>query len=304
MTQDRRAALADEFPWPSPRPGERVEWTGHGFDVGGTNESVLTFLVEDSGWTDDLTSMHERTSGATHPIDVASRGRAIAELQRSGFGRRPGVLLEVGCSSGYLLRDAREAFPDALVIGSDYVAGPLRALAAEVPTQPLLNFDLTRCPLPDASLDAIVALNVLEHIEDDRAAVREMFRTLKPGAIAVIELPAIPGLYDVYDKFLMHHRRYSMAGARRLFEQAGFDVVRPSHIGFFVFPAFAAIKLRNKRYLSRPAAEQRAVVEKSIMQSKTSRAMGWLMQLETWGSKRVQYPLGVRCVLTAVKPRG
>ena len=219
--------IAETFPWPSPRLAHgapaAVRWTGSGFEVDGKDEPVLAFRVDSSGWSDDLTTMHERTSGATHPIDLASRARAIGELSRLGFGQKPGVLLEVGCSSGYFLRDARAAFPGSLIVGSDYVKGPLSALAKDVPSQPLLNFDLTECPLPDECLDAVVALNVLEHIKDDRAAVREMWRTLKPGGVAIIELPAGPALYDVHDKMLMHERwRYSMAGAKRLFQDAGF----------------------------------------------------------------------------------
>jgi SAM-dependent methyltransferase len=289
-----------DFPWPA-GPDGAPTWTGRGFTASGKDKgSLLTFLVEDSGWSDDLTTLHEANAGADHPIDVTSRQRAIDELRRVGFPR-DGTLLEVGCSSGYFLHDVRAAFPDALVIGADYVAGPLRAMAKEHPTQPLLQFDLTRCPLADACLDAVVALNVLEHIRDDRAAVRELHRILRPGGVAVIELPAGPGLYDVYDKVLMHERRYSMAGALRLFEEAGFRVERPTHIGFFVFPAFAAVKLRNRRHLSLPEDAQREMVKKSIHATKSSRVMKSLMKAETWGARYVQYPFGIRCVLTAVR---
>jgi len=302
--ESKVAELARAFPWPSPGPesgAADVTWTGRGFEVAGKADPILSFEVDHSGWSDDLTVMHEGTSNGDHPVDVASRERALEELRRAAFGAKPGVLLEVGCSSGYFLRDARRAFPDALVIGSDYVAGPLRSLAKRDPTQPLMNFDLTRCPLPDASLDAVVALDVLEHIKDDRAAVREMWRTLKPGGVAVIELPAGPWLYDVYDKVLMHERRYAMRDAQRLFENAGFVVDRPSHLGFFVFPAFAAVKLRNKRYLTLSAAEQRAVVERNIVSTKSSWAMSAAMRLETWGARYAKYPFGIRCVFSAVK---
>jgi SAM-dependent methyltransferase len=269
--------------------------------VGASRQPILSFSLEASGWSDDLTTMHEGTAGGTHPIDVASRDRAIDELRRA-LGGRPSVILEIGCSTGYFLSDARAAFPDSLIIGSDYVTGPLLALAEREPTVPLLNFDLTRCPLEDACLDAVVALNVLEHIHDDVAATREIFRSLRPGGVAVIELPAGPSLYDVHDKMLMHERRYSMKGATRLFEEAGFVVTRQTHLGFFVFPAFAAIKLRNRRHLALPEDQQRAIVERSISETKSSIPMRALMKLETWGGRAVSYPFGVRCRFVARRP--
>ena len=176
---------AQSFPWPTPEGSLRAaRWTGRGFDRGAGEERVLSFLVEQSGWTDDLSAMHEAEAGADHPIDLASRARALEELARHVRGPSP-VVLEVGCSSGWFLRDARRAFPNALLIGSDYVRGPLTKLGKELPDLPLMQFDLTKCPLPDACVDACVALNVLEHIEDDRAAVREIHRVLSPGGVAI-----------------------------------------------------------------------------------------------------------------------
>jgi SAM-dependent methyltransferase len=296
-----RDDLAARFPWPAP-PGasQAPHWTGAGFRVDGRNAGVLSYLRTQSGWSDDLTAMHEAEAGSDHPIDVASRRRAVQELGRHLRGHAD-TILEVGCSSGYMLQDLRRAFPGALVIGSDYVGAPLTRLAAAEPDLPLLQIDLTECPLPDASVDAVVALNVLEHIADDVAAVRQIHRVLKPGGVAYIEIPAGPSLFDVHDKVLMHHRRYTRGGAVRLFEAAGFKVERPTHLGFLVWPAFAAVKLRNKRHLARSEAEQRAIVEGLIRDSKASPVMGLAMRAETALAKVIRFPLGVRVVLTAVR---
>jgi 2-polyprenyl-3-methyl-5-hydroxy-6-metoxy-1,4-benzoquinol methylase len=150
------------------------------------------------------------------------------------------VILEIGCSSGFMLMLARERLPNARWIGSDYVRGPLEKLAAEVPQLPLLHFDLRTCPLPDDSVDAVLLLNVLEHIDDDALAMHQVHRILRPGGVAVIEVPARPELYDVYDELLMHHRRYTGAGLRQLLLTAGFEISRFSHLGTLLYPLFTS----------------------------------------------------------------
>jgi SAM-dependent methyltransferase len=296
-----RNELASRFPWPTPPgAGGSPRWTGAGFRVDEHDETVLSYLRERSGWSDDLTAMHEAEAGADHPIDVASRARTISELARNLRGGHR-TIVEVGCSSGYMLKELRSAFPDALVIGADYVGAPLRHLAETQPDLPLLQIDLTRCPLPDASVDGLVALNVLEHIEDDVGAVRQIHRILKPGGVAYIELPAGPALFDVHDKVLMHHRRYTFRGAVGLFARAGFRVERPTHLGFLVWPAFVAVKLRNKRHLSASDDEQTAIVAASIRGTKASPAMRLAMGIETALARVTRFPVGIRVVLTAVK---
>ncbi len=159
------------------------------------------------------------------------------------------TLLEVGCSSGFLLRELVEDWPQSLIIGSDYIAGPLHRLAASLATLPLLRFDLVECPLPSESLDAVVLLNVLEHIEDHEAATAQVARVLKPGGVAVIEVPAGPHLYDAYDKYLRHFRRYKLDELCRIVETAGLRIVERSHLGFLIYPVFALTKRRNRRAL-------------------------------------------------------
>jgi len=290
------------YPWPL-IDDVAPEWTGRGFIVGNRECVVLDFEAGESGWSEDLTRFHEETAGeGFHPIDVASRRRARAALKRHVHSDSAGtVLLEAGCSSGFLLRELIHDWPDSLVIGSDYLPGPLHALAARIPELPLLRFDLVRCPLPSSSIDGIVLLNVLEHIEDHRGAVEQVARLLKPGGVAVLEVPAEPGLYDIYDRYLHHFRRYRLSELRELVTGAGLTMVEQSHLGFFVYPAFAAVKLRNRRWLDAPEAVQRDKVERAIKTSGQGPLLRWVMNIEEGLARFVRYPVGIRCVAVAVK---
>ena len=135
---------------------------------------------------------------------------------------------------------AKGGMQDRFTVGDETLGygWPLAALALSMPDVPLLQFDLTTCPLPGESLDAVVLLNVLEHIPDDTAALRQIYRVLKPGGIAVIEASTGPHSYDVYDKLLLHCRRYALAGLRNLATSVGFRIVEQSHLGCFVYPGF------------------------------------------------------------------
>jgi len=291
-----------QFSWPG-IGGVQPTWTGRGFDVGGRHCAVLDFDAGGSGWSEALTRFHEDTAGeGTHPIDVASRQRARAALKRHLSGSpAEKVILEVGCSTGFLLHELVQDWPESLVIGSDFIADPLQRLAERVPALPLLRFDMVNCPLPSASVDAVVLLNVLEHIDDDAAAVRQVARVLKPGGVAVVEVPAGPGLYDVYDKYLHHYRRYRLQELCRLLERAGLQVTSRSHLGFLLYPAFALVKRRNRRWLDVPEDEQRAVVERRIRDSGRGPLLRWATSIESIGARWLSYPIGIRCLAAAVK---
>ncbi|MBI5304101.1 MAG: class I SAM-dependent methyltransferase [Chloroflexi bacterium] len=292
-----------DFPWPTP-PGfsSKPVWTGHGFQIGNVLTPILSYQVAESGWTDALTEFHEDTAGANHFIDRASRCHALDQLRH--VKTESPVILEIGCSSGFMLRLIREHLSRAFVIGSDYVCGPLERLAENLPDVPLLQFDLVTCPLPDESIDAVILLNVLEHIGDDSAAMRQVYRILKPGGIAVIEVPANQRLYDVYDKLLMHHRRYAPQDSRQIVMGSGFQIIKQSHLGFFLYPGFWLIKMRNKRFLSAERVVYKQIVSQNIRSTGNSRLFDALMRLELTLGNRVAYPFGIRCLVTCIKATG
>jgi SAM-dependent methyltransferase len=289
------------FP-PPPNTTELPVWTGRGFQIGDRLLPILSYEATASAWTDELTLFHENLAGDSHFIDIASRRQAIFQVARYAQETSP-VILDIGCSSGFLLADLKDAFPQAYVMGADAVLGPLLNRARTSPEIPLLHFDLTRCPLPDNSVNVAILLNVLEHIEDDALAVRQVFRILKPGGIAVIEVPAGPELYDIYDELLMHYRRYQMAGLSRLASDAGFSILRQSHLGFFLYPAFFLVKqLRRKKRADIPEQEIPAMVSRNIKQTGDNFLFETLMRMELAAGKLLSYPVGIRCLITCIKP--
>jgi SAM-dependent methyltransferase len=291
----------NQFPFPSP-PGsvEQPQWTGAGFRLGDRVVPLLEYSENEAGWSDDLTELHEEAAGDSHPVDTASRNDALAQLA-ARFENRAFTLLEVGCSSGFMLKALRQRFPNATVIGADVVRAPLHALAHENLGVPLLRFDLVKCPLPSESCDAVVMLNVLEHIADDAGALAQTHRILKPGGVAVIEVPAGPHLFDAYDKALLHFRRYRLAELREKLEGAGFAVERQSHLGFFLYPAFAMVKRRNQRKLAKQS-DPAEVVKNQASRTSKSRLVSFAVKLETALGKVVSYPIGIRCLAVARRP--
>jgi SAM-dependent methyltransferase len=271
------------------------KWDGRQFVFGDQVAPVLEYSENFAGWSDDLTALHEEAAGDAHPIDLASRHDALVQVGNSVSSAHP-VIMEVGCSSGFLLRDLVRQFPEAVVIGADVVKEPLYRLSKALPGVPLIRFDLLRCSLPEQSVDVLVMLNVLEHIEDDVAALRNAFTLLKPGGTLVIEVPAGPYLYDSYDAELCHFRRYTATELQGKLQSVGFNVCRKSHLGFVLFPAFAAVKLLNKWTAGR---RNRAVVREQATSTSGSGLVRLAMELESRYLSRLQLPLGIRVLAVA-----
>jgi len=296
-------SLTSDLRFPLP-PGctEPPVWTAHGFLIAGQPVSVLSY--EDIGpiaWNEELTAVHEEVAGDDHYIERASREHAADQLRRR-LSQPCASIMDIGCSSGSFLRLLRHRFPNYSIVGADCVRAPLERLSRSMQNIPLLHFDLLKCPWPDQSFDALVLLNVLEHIEDDLGAACQAFRILRPGGVAVIEVPAGPGLYDVYDQELMHFRRYRMADLLKTLRTAGFEVVERSHLGFFLFPGFWLVKKRNRRYLNASPEIKRAVVKRNIRRYRSSSLMHSIMRAEAKLRKFIFYPFGIRCLVTCRRP--
>lgn len=290
------------FPFVLPPPeGYSVspKWDGRNFVLEDQSTPVLEYSENFAGWSDDLTELHEEAVGSSHPIDIASRNDALAQIKKY-IPHPQAVIMEIGCSSGFLIRDLKKFFPEALIIGSDVVKKPLYQLARDLPGIPLIRFDLLQCPLPDQSIDVLVMLNVLEHIKNDVGALKKAFNLLKPGGFLIIEVPAGPGLYGAYDVELHHFRRYLASELQNKLIEAGFKVCRKSHLGCVLFPAFATVKLLNK-YFYRKAKQNKTVVKHQAKNTSTSVLVKMAVFFERKYLSSLSLPFGIRVIVVAKK---
>jgi 2-polyprenyl-3-methyl-5-hydroxy-6-metoxy-1,4-benzoquinol methylase len=253
-------------------------------------KKILEYNQNLEGWSDNLTAVHEKSNGKFHPINIYSRENVIKFLELNNNK----TILEIGCSSGWLIDNLKKKFKKINYVGVDVVKQPIEKLAKKYPNIPFLIFDITKNPLKKIKFDNIIMLNVLEHIRNDDLALKNSKELLKKNGKIFIEVPANQFLYDNYDKQLMHFRRYEMSNLLMKLEKNGYEVLKKNHLGFFCFFPFFFVKLFNKIF-----NKKNEVVKKQINLSNNF-LLKLLIILEKKLSK-IYFPIGIRCFVIAKK---
>lgn len=255
----------------------------------------MQYGTQSGGWNEDLSMLMEALEASSNPIEIAGKKLVIRSVSR--LLKPNQTLLEVGCAHGYLLQELKILFPGMLLMGADIISEPLLAFHKRLPAVPLLQFDLAQCPLPDQCVDIVISRNMLEHIQDDRAAIRQMARILKPNGVVIVEIPAGPHLFDAHDKMVLHYRRYTMQSLITLLQEENFEIKEFNHIGFFLYPAFWLVKRFNQVFPPKTNSER---ILNEIHASRNY-SIKKMFAVELLLSRWLHYPVGIRCLVTAVK---
>jgi SAM-dependent methyltransferase len=267
------------------------------------HQAFLAYVERPSvNWSEELEDLHEQSS-REHFLDAWTRRAMLKWLGPLPEGP---LLADVGCSTGHLLADLRAAHPDATLIGVDLVASGLRKANALVPQARLLQADVCDLPLRAATLDAVLSANLLEHVPDDVSALAELLRVLRPHGRAVVVVPADPGGYDYYDRFLGHERRYARGELAGKARRVGLEVLLDVHLGSLLYPPFWLVKRRNRRRFGRLEGEALASrVARDIATTKDSRLGALTCRLEEWMLDwGVRLPFGIRGLTVLRRPEG
>ncbi len=164
----------------------------------------------------------------------------VAELRPEAGGRLR--IVDIGCGTGMLMEDLR-AWGD--VVGLDFSPIAL-AYCCQRGLENLVRANVERIPLGSSCADFVTALDLVEHVPDDRALMSEMYRILRPGGRALMTVPAHPKLWSAHDVALHHKRRYEWGNFRDLVMGAGFELERYSYMMMTIYPAAAAFRYAKK----------------------------------------------------------
>jgi SAM-dependent methyltransferase len=161
----------------------------------------------------------------------------------------------------------------------------------------LCSADAMRLPFRTGSFDAVVALDLVEHLSDDIAAVREFRRVLKPGGRFIATVPAYQSLWSAHDEALMHQRRYTASGFRDLCLTSGMRIRRLSYAMTFLLPVVWIV-----RRFTRNAADKKASLVE--VPGAVNRVLVRLLAIENALIRRLSLPWGVSVLCVAENEAG
>lgn len=222
---------------------------------------------------------------------VSRRELTLRLLRRFSFPQNDRRLLDLGCGTGAVLAELQEFGP---ATGADMSSHAL-AYCRQRGLTDLVEADAEALPFVDGRFSAIVALDIFEHVRNDKLAFSEAGRCLQPGGILVLSVPAFRSLWGPHDVALMHFRRYRLAEIRACLEEAGLNVELLSYSVFFLFPVVAGLRLIEK-FRRGPAQVRLPRVSEELNR--------FLIRLQRWeGSLLLRFPLPWGSSIVAVARR-
>lgn len=221
-----------------------------------------------------------------------ARRELVRELLPRMAGSPGLTIIDVGCGTGATMKAVEDL---GMPIGIDRSAQALhycqsRGLGC------LAVGRAEALPIGSEAADVVLALDLLEHVRDDGAAVRELVRVLRRGGLLVVTVPAMPELWSEHDEALDHIRRYRGRRLRRILTEAGVSIEKLTPIITLLLLPIAALRLLQRVLPRRREAPETAFII-------PPRPVNWLLiallRLERLWLRRLPLPAGVSLVAVA-----
>lgn len=126
----------------------------------------------------------------------------------------------------------------------------------------------------------ILMMDVIEHVDDDVALVREYLDRLQPGGHVLITVPAFNWLWSGHDDFLEHRRRYTRASLEKVIEEAGLEVVKTRYFFGSLLPLVVPIRLWDKLVVKAGKREPRSSLRRHA--SWVNGLLSAVLNVERW----------------------
>lgn len=217
--------------------------------------------------------------------------------------RREGEVLDIGCGAGNMIHHLQRY---GRVLGIELDPRPVAMARAR--GYDVRQGDATRgLPLADAQFDLVTVLDVIEHVDDDAAILREAQRVLKPSGILAITVPAFQWLWSHNDVLNGHRRRYTSAELGHKVSGVGLRIRRLTYGFSLVFPLSAPLILVRHSLGKRPELSSHHF-ERDAYQVEMEPVSPWLNRtlrgvgrIEASLVKRINLPIGTSLLCIAQK---
>jgi SAM-dependent methyltransferase len=205
-----------------------------------------------------------------HPWWRARASLTLRLLDDLGV-KPPSRVLDAGCGWGVTL-DALEA-KGYKAVGMDVSRRTLERL--DRPDRTLVEADLTKPLRTDAPpCRAVLALDVIEHLDDDRDAVRRLGGLLERGGALIVSVPALPEMFSEFDAVQGHRRRYLPETLAAAFDDSGLRLERTFWWGRWLVPVLRRQRSRTK---SRPGESPAQIYRRHLTLPPTT--VSWFLSL-------------------------
>ena len=167
--------------------------------------------------------------------------RIVNEVLNEFLPQRSGLrILDAGCGTGGMINFLTRY---GNVVGIDTSSDAI-SLCCKRDVRHLAQASVTNLPFEDSSFDLIVSFDVLYHqdVLDDRQALNEFRRVLKPNGHLFLRLPAFDWLRGSHDQRVHTRRRYGASEIKRKLEASGFDVDKVTYANTILFPIALAVR--------------------------------------------------------------
>jgi SAM-dependent methyltransferase len=234
----------------------------------------------------------EAEAEATHWWFRGRRRLFAREIKKTGLPRTSRVL-DVGTSTGANLRLLRDLGFRA-VYGLDFSQEAIH-YCQEKGLGLVQQGDVCGMPFANASFDLVLATDVIEHVDDDLKALREIGRVLKPGGKVLITVPAFPILWGLEDRVSRHKRRYLRRGLVDRVTRAEFSIELCYYFNFLLFiPIWAARRLID---IFRPDVQSEAQINSPLL----NRLLSAIFAADIAMAPILHPPFGVSILIVARK---
>ena len=235
--------------------------------------------------------LHAEVQGS-HWWFVTKKEIVLTLIRRFVIGRKNHAILDIGCGCGLML-PALSSIGETFGIDADddALAYSRATFQGNVEKGSLPN----KLPYEGKQFSIVTALDVIEHLDDDEAALVAIFNKLDLGGHAIITVPAFMFLWSKHDELNLHRRRYTYGELLKKLQNAGFSIEKISYYNTLLFPLIYTHRLLERVLGLKGVSD----VEKPL--SLVNQILRFIFKLEAIMLPYVNFPFGVSLIAVVKK---